>query len=77
MNLFRSEEHVRGWSLLAAGATAGIVDPRRLLAEVFGLPWCARRLDADYVDRADENWAPMPDAFRRLSGDPWWDLGRS
>jgi hypothetical protein len=72
MNLFRSEEHVRRWSLLAAGAEAGIADPRRLLAELFGLPLCTRRLDADYVDRRDEHWAGLRDGLKRLSDDPWW-----
>jgi len=72
MNLFRSEEHVRDWSLLAAGGAAGIADPRRLLAEVFALPLCTRRLDADYLDRADEHWAGLRDGLRRLSDDPWW-----
>ena len=72
MNLFRSEEHVRGWSLLSAGAAAGIADPRHLLAEVFGLPRYTRRLDADYLDRVGEHSAGLPDALKRVSNDPWW-----
>ena len=72
MNLFRSEEHVLGWSLLAAGGAAGIADPLRLLVEVFGLPRYSRRLDSDYLDRVGEHSAGLPDALRRVKDDPWW-----
>ena len=72
MNLFRSEEHVKGWSLLAEGGSAGIADPRRLLAEIFGLPRYTRRLDADYLDRVAEHSAGLPEGLRRVSEDPWW-----
>lgn len=63
---------MRRWSLLAAGGAAGIADPRRILAEVFSLPLCTRRLDLDYLDRLDEHWSGLGDGFRRLSDDPWW-----
>lgn len=72
MNLFRSDEHVRGWSLLASGAAAGIADPRRLLDELFTIPRYTRRLDIDYLDRVAEHSAGLPDALRRVSNDPWW-----
>jgi hypothetical protein len=72
MNLFRLEEHVVTWSLLAEGGKAGIADPRRLLAEVFGLPRYTRRLDDDYLDRVGEHSAGLPDALKRISSDPWW-----
>jgi hypothetical protein len=72
MNLFRSEDHVRRWSLLDAGAAAGIADPRRLRAEVFSLPRYTRRLDPNYLDRVGEHSAGLPDALRRLSEDEWW-----
>ena len=72
MNLFRSEEHVRGWSQLAKGGLAGMASPRRLLAEVFSLPRYTRRLDGDYLDRVAEHSAGLPDALRRVSDDAWW-----
>lgn len=72
MNLFRSEEHVDGWSLLADGGRAGVADPRRLLVELFGLPRYTRRLDEDYLDRVGEHSAGLPDALRQVSEDPWW-----
>jgi hypothetical protein len=72
MNLFRSEEHVRSWSLLAEGGRAGIADPRRLLAEVFGLPRYSRRLDEDYLDSVAQHSAGLPDALKRVSANPWW-----
>jgi hypothetical protein len=72
MNLFRSEEHVRRWKLLADGGLAGVADPRRLLAEVFGLPRYRRRLDDDYLDRVADHSAGLPAALRAISVDPWW-----
>ena len=72
MNLFRSEEHVGRWNLLANGGLAGVADPRRLLAEVFGLPRYRLRLDEDYLDHVAEHSASLPDALRRISLNPWW-----
>jgi hypothetical protein len=72
MNLFRSEDHVRGWTLLDTGAEAGIADPRRLMAELFTLPRYTRRLDADYLDRVGEHSAGLPAALKRVSDDLWW-----
>lgn len=72
MNLFRSEEHVSGWSLLADGAKVGIAEPRPLITEVFGLRRYTRRLDDDYFDRASEYAAELPAALKRVSSDPWW-----
>lgn len=72
MNLFRSEEHVRRWSLLAEGGEAGIAEPQRLLTEVFGLPRYQRRLDVDYMDRVAEHSAGLGAALARVSDDPWW-----
>jgi hypothetical protein len=75
MNLFRSEEHVGRWELLSDGGLAGVADPRRLLAEVFGLPRYRRRLDDDYLDRVAEHSAALPDALRGISADRWWSPG--
>ena len=72
MNLFRSEEHVRAWSLLADGGIAGVADPHRMLVEVFRLPRYVRRLDEDYLDRVAEHSGGLADALRRLSDNPWW-----
>ena len=72
MNLFRSEGHVRNWTLLADGAVTGIADPSLLLAGVFTLPRYTRRLDADYLDKVGEHSAGLPDALKLLSADPWW-----
>ena len=75
MNLFRSEEHARRWSLLAPGAEAGIADPRRLLSEVFGLPRYRRRLDPDYLDRVAEHSSGLAAGLARVSEDGWWRPG--
>jgi len=72
MNLFRSEEHVWRWKMLADGGAAGIADPRRLLVEVFSLPRYTRRLDEDYLDRVGEHSSGLPDALRCVSDNPWW-----
>ena len=72
MNLFRSEEHVRAWSLLADGGIAGVMDPNQMLVEVFRLPRYRRRLDEDYLDRVAEHSGGLADALRRLSDNPWW-----
>ena len=58
--------------MLAEGAAAGIADPRRLLAELFGLPRYTRRLDEDYLDRLDDHSVGLVDALKRVSGNPWW-----
>lgn len=72
MNLFRSEDHIRAWTLLGTGADAGVADPRRLVTELFTLPRYTRRSDADCLDHVGEHSAGLADALRRVSDDGWW-----
>jgi hypothetical protein len=48
MNLFRSEEHVRAWSLFNPASAEGIM-PVQLWARVFGQGRMRARLDPDFV----------------------------
>lgn len=51
MNLFRSEEHIRGWSRFDAAAEQGIV-PLADLARLFSLDMFRKRLEPDYATRS-------------------------
>ncbi len=51
MNLFRSEEHIKSWSLFEPAAEQGIV-PLASLAALFSLDMFKKRLDPDYVARS-------------------------
>ena len=48
MNLFRSEEHVRGWALFDSSSGEGIM-PVRSWAHLFGQGRMRARLDPDFV----------------------------
>jgi len=50
MNLFRSEEHVRGWALFDPASEDGI-RPVAEFAVLFGLPMFRERSAPDYVQR--------------------------
>jgi hypothetical protein len=64
MNLFRSEEHVKRWSLFEP-ASEDLIMPVTDWAQVFGGPMHARRLDADYMYHAQEYLAIYHDALRQ------------
>ncbi len=53
MNLFRSEEHVKNWSLYDPASEDAIM-PMEDWAKVFAGRMFRRRLDADYLSRAKE-----------------------
>jgi hypothetical protein len=69
MNLFRSEEHVKNWSLYDPASVDAIMTVEDW-AKVFAGPLFRRRRDADYLSRVDEYRA---DFGKVLLG----DLGRS
>ena len=53
MNLFRSEEHVKAWSLYDSASEEAIM-PVEDWAKVFGGPMFKQRLDSDYLSRVSE-----------------------
>jgi hypothetical protein len=53
MNLFRSEEHVKRWSLYEPESEDGIM-PVEDWAKLFAGPMFRNRLDPDYLARAGE-----------------------
>lgn len=62
MNLFQSEEHVRGWQQLNPGSLeAGGIIALPDLAALFGTPSRHHMLDGDYLTR----WLPQR-ALERL-----------
>jgi hypothetical protein len=60
MNLFRSEEHARGWPAFQARAEEGFITLPDL-AGFFGTETRRHMLDADYLSR----WFPQRGAERR------------
>ncbi len=63
MNLFRSEEHVKEWSLYDPKSEESIM-PVADWVYVMGNKLFSRRLDSDYLGRVDSYW---PDFFERLA----------
>jgi hypothetical protein len=63
MNLFRSEEHVRNWSLYDAAARDGTLSLRDW-PPVFSVDYCRNRLEPDYFLRA---WELRPGLFQALA----------
>jgi hypothetical protein len=75
MNLFRSEEHVRSWSLYDPGSSEGIM-PLRDYASLFGIPLFRERLEPDYVLRVPHlafEWITMLAKLGKTG--PFWQLG--
>ena len=73
MNLFRSEEHVKGWSLYDPVSEDAIM-PVEDWAEVFSGRLFRKRLDSDYLARSSEY---RGDFARTLFGElkksgPFW-----
>jgi hypothetical protein len=69
MNLFRSEEHVKAWSLYDSASEEAIM-PVEDWAKVFAGPMFRNRLDPDYLGRVSEYGA---DFGKTLFG----ELGRT
>lgn len=72
MNLFRSEEHVKRWSLYDAGSEQSIM-PLRDWAYAMGAGVFSRRLEPDYLDHTDPYFEEF---YQRLAefgrtGDFW------
>lgn len=65
MNLFRSEEHVRRWSLYFREAEDYVM-PVSDWATVFSAPVFRKRLEPDYLDNVDEYVAGYRTALRAL-----------
>jgi hypothetical protein len=67
MNLFRSEEHVKGWSEYDPISEESIM-PVADWTYAVGSKLFSRRLDLDYLEKVDSYWG---DFFDRLA-----ELGR-
>lgn len=72
MNLFRSEEHVRNWSLFDPGSADSIM-PLATWAGVFSGPLCKNRLQPDYLSRIHEYASQLLSSLRDLGKEgPFW-----
>jgi hypothetical protein len=72
MNLFRSEEHVKNWSLYDSGSAESIM-PLSNWALTFSGPLCRNRLEPDYLSRVKEYAAEMLLSLKRLGkAGPFW-----
>jgi len=75
MNLFRSEEHVRNWSLYDPGSDDGIM-PLRDYATLFGVGLFRERLSLDYVLRIPQLAGEWVATLAKLGKTgPFWQLG--
>jgi len=74
MNLFRSEEHIRGWSRFDPAAQQGIV-PLADLVKLFSLNMFTRRLEPDYATRSQEYAGEFLSAVAELGKTrPFWRM---
>jgi hypothetical protein len=75
MNLFRSEEHVRNWSLYDSESADGIM-PLRDYATLFGTGLFRQRLEPDYVLRLPQLAIEWMTALAKLGKTrPFWRPG--
>lgn len=72
MNIFRSEEHVKKWSLYYRMAEDYIM-PVSDWAQVFSGPLFRNRLESDYLTKSDEYFEEYQSALRRFGKQsPFW-----
>ena len=72
MNLFRSEEHVRRWTLFDRASEDGI-QPIAEFAALFGLPMFRERFALDYLQRLPALRQERLAAGERFAkGSPFW-----
>lgn len=72
MNLFRSEEHVKGWSLYDSVSAESIM-PLSNWATVFSGPLMRNRLDPNYLSRMNEYAAGLFSSLKKLGkAGPFW-----
>jgi hypothetical protein len=75
MNLFRSEEHVKNWSLYDPVSEDAIM-PLADWALVFSGPLIRQRLQPDYLSRVQEYKAELFLALQKLGKTgPFWQSG--
>lgn len=65
MNLFRSEEHVKNWSVYDSASAESIM-PLSDWASVFGGYLCRNRLQPDYVSRVNEYASELLLSLKKL-----------
>ncbi len=72
MNLFRSEEHVKSWSLYDSISAESIM-PLSNWATVFSGPLMRNRLEPDYLSRMSEHAAGLFASLKKLGkAGPFW-----
>jgi hypothetical protein len=77
MNLFRSEEHVRNWSLFDPDSADGTM-PLRDYATLFATDLFRQRLEPDYVLRLPQFFPEWLSTLARLGKTgPFWQLTRA
>jgi hypothetical protein len=72
MNLFRSEEHVKNWSLYDSISAESIM-PLSNWASVFSGPLMRKRLEPDYLSRVKEYASELILSLKKLGkAGPFW-----